>query len=250
MTLSSKVEMLCGLHAVIEVIRADRRRVHEIWVTRDRASEIRRVIGTRDIPVREVLSGEIARLVGPEHHQGVAARVDCFQYGSFDAMLQAALRDPLGAFIVILDQIQDPQNLGAILRTAHCCGVHGVILPKDNAASVNPTVCRTAAGATEYLSIVQVVNIAQTIKSLKTNNVWIVGAEGETAQSLYEYRFDGHHAIVLGAEGKGVRRLVREGCDALVAIPMQGKIDSYNVSVAGGMILGEVMRQRILKKTV
>lgn len=243
-------DLLCGQHAVIEAIRAGRRRVHEVLVTRERRDEIAAVMQSNDIPVHEVAAGALRQLTNVEKHQGIAARVDPFSYTPVEKLLADACRDPTGAFLVILDQVQDPQNVGSIIRTAHNCGVHGVILPKDNAASIGPTVCRAAAGATEYTPIAQVTNIVQVMKRLKLKNIWLIGGEGGLERGLYQYRFEGHHAILLGAEGKGIRRLVREECDALVSIPLQGHIGSYNVAAAAAIILGEVLRQRIVQKSL
>lgn len=242
-------DILFGHHAVVEALVGGLRPVHEIWATPERLKEIQSLL-KGDIVVHAVDVAGLRKIVPQLQHQGIAARVDPFRYSAYDVVIERALREPRGAFLVILDQIQDPHNLGALIRTAHCVGAHGLLLSKDRAASVTPAVCRAAAGATEHLPIVQVTNIVQTIKLLKSHYIWVVGAEGESSQSLYDYRFDGGHAIVLGAEGKGLRRLVREACDLLLAIPLQGRIGSYNVSVAGAMILGEVMRQRIPQKSV
>lgn len=242
-------EILCGVHAVVEALKAARRRVHEVWATRVRAAEARAAIGSARLPVHEVTAEMLAKVSGTGQHQGIAARVDPFPYTPLDALIRQATADPRGAFFVVLDQVQDPQNVGSVIRTALCAGAHGLILPKDNAASVTPTVCRAAAGATEYLPIGQVTNVVETIKSLKSQNIWIVGADGSAKQTIYEYRFDGGHAIVMGTEGKGLRRLVREHCDILLSIPIAGSISSYNVSAASAMILGEMMRQRLVGKT-
>lgn len=234
-------EILSGGHAVLECLRAGRRQVQEVWATADWAREL---AGLSVRGVRAGVAAELRRLTGTDRHQGIAARVGPYPYVPFDALLQDAARAAGGPLFLLLDQIQDPQNLGAILRTAEGMGVHGVLLPKDNAVGVTPTVVRASAGAAEHLQIALVTNLNRAIAELKARNIWVVGAAGEAPQSLYEYQFTGGHAVVLGAEGKGLRRLVRESCDALVHIPMAGRVASYNVSVAAALLLGEAVRQR------
>jgi len=148
-------------------------------------------------------------------------------------------------FIVILDGITDPHNLGSLIRTALLMGVDGIILPKDNSAVVGPTVVKVSAGSTEHLKIAQVTNITSTIRYLKDRDFWIAGAAAEGATSIYQHDFIGINvALVLGAEGAGIRRLVKENCDYMLSIPMEGHIASYNVAVAGALFMGEVARQR------
>lgn len=234
-------EILSGGHAVLECLRAGRRLVQEVWATEDWAPELAK-LSVRG--VRAGVAAELRRLTGTERHQGIAARVGPYPYVPFEALLQGAASNAAGPLFLLLDQIQDPQNLGAILRTAEGMGVHGVLLPKDNAVGVTPTVVRASAGAAEHLQMALVTNLNRAIAELKTRNIWVVGAAGEAPQSLYAYQFSGGHAVVLGAEGKGLRRLVRESCDTLVHIPMAGRVASYNVSVAAALLLGEAVRQR------
>lgn len=247
---SDMTEILCGIHAVIECLKAGRRNIHEVWVTEERLAQVSPLVRGEAPALHEVTAREIDRVAGSNaHHQGIAARADPFSYAPLADIVQRAVADPKGAFIILLDQIQDPQNLGAIIRTANGVGAHGVVITKDNAAAITPTVCQAAAGATEYLRIAQVTNLAETINQLKSHNIWVVGTEGGGSQTIYEYRFDGAHAIAFGAEGRGLRRLIRERCDILLAIPMQSRINSFNVSAAAAILMGEVMRQRIEGKT-
>lgn len=146
--------------------------------------------------------------------------------------------------MLILDSIEDPQNLGSLIRTANSAGVHGVIIPKDRASSVTPTVVKTSAGATEHTMISQVTNIAQTIEMLKKQGIWVIGIEGDAKQSIYKTDFNIDVAIVIGGEGKGIRRLVKEKCDFLASIPMNGQVSSLNAGVAGAIAMFEVLRQR------
>ncbi|MBI4367652.1 MAG: 23S rRNA (guanosine(2251)-2'-O)-methyltransferase RlmB [Deltaproteobacteria bacterium] len=242
-------EILSGQHAVLEVLRAGRRTVEELFALPDRVAEVRKILGGRKVKMHETTPAALLRLAGTDCHQGLAARVAPYPYVSLDQVLTKAMQGPRGGFLLLLDQVQDPQNFGAVVRTAHCAGVHGMIVPKDHSAPITGAVCRAAAGATEHMLIAQVTNLVQAINTLKSNNIWVVGAEGGAPQSLYEYAFDSHHAIVMGTEGKGLRRLVRESCDILLSIPMEGAIGSYNVSAAAAMILGEVLRQRLDQKS-
>ena len=244
-------EIIYGTNPVLEVMRAGKRRCHEVLVASGRRgrelSAIEEAASGSGVTLRRVARDEVAKLANTEKHQGVAARCDPFPYSTLEAIIDEALSDPRKGFIVVLDGVTDPQNLGSIARTAHLMGVHGIFLPRDNAASVNPTVVKSSAGATEHLPISQVTNVAQTLSYIKDRGFWVFGAAGETGESLYVHDFKGDNvAIVLGAEGGGMRRLVKERCDQLLSIPMEGKIGSYNVSVAGALFMGEVARQRWL----
>ncbi|MBI4238495.1 MAG: 23S rRNA (guanosine(2251)-2'-O)-methyltransferase RlmB [Deltaproteobacteria bacterium] len=234
-------DILSGGHAVLECLRARRRAVHEIWAT----AEWARALGElRAGPAKGAVAAELRRLAGTDRHQGIVARVGPYPYVTLEAILDYAAADATGPLLLLLDQIQDPQNLGAILRTAEGMGAHGVLLPKDNAVGVTPTVVRASAGAVEHLRIAQVTNLSRAIRELQSRNIWVVGAAAEGQQSVFDYQFAGGHALVLGAEGKGMRRLVRESCDTVVHIPMAGRVTSYNVSVAAALLLSEAVRQR------
>lgn len=245
-------EIICGVNAVFEVLRAEKRRVFEVLIAAGkRRSTVDRIVteaGRRSIPLTEVSRGRIQEISRIEKNQGVAAKTEPYRYSSVDDIARAACLE--NGFIVILDDILDPQNVGSLIRTAHLTGSSGMILPKDRAAAIGPAATRASAGATEYLPIARVTNLANTLKMLKDQGLWIVGAEGDSGEVLYEYDFSEHpHGIVLGGEGKGIRRLVRERCDNLLKIPMQGRIGSYNVSVAGAIFMGEVSRQCLAKKS-
>lgn len=245
----SPTEIICGLNAVREVLRAGTRRAYEVFIASGKSDAsveaITQEADARKVPVRSVPRQRIEELSRVEKHQGIAVRVDPFSYSSLKDIAKRACAENPPGFVVLLDEVIDPQNVGSLIRTAHLTGAAGFVVTKDRCAPIGPATTRAAAGATEYLSIAMVTNMSQALKDLKESGFWVVGAEGDTQAILYEYVFtDRPHAIVMGSEGRGIRRLVRENCDTLLAIPMYGKIGSYNVSVAGAVFMGEVMRQR------
>jgi 23S rRNA (guanosine2251-2'-O)-methyltransferase len=182
-----------------------------------------------------------------EQHQGVIARVKqgkVFTENDLDDIINKANAQGIPPFLLILDGVTDPHNLGACLRNADASGVQAIIVPKDNAARITPTVRKVAVGAVESVPLVQVTNLSRTMKQLQELGVWIIGTAGETDTCLYDVKLSGPMALVMGAEGKGMRRLTRENCDQLVKLPMAGKVSSLNVSVATGVCLFEIVRQR------
>ena len=247
----SSSEIIYGTNPVLEALRAGKRRCHQLFVSEGRReADVKAVEGEaarRRVPVKRVPREELTKLAETEKNQGVALRCDPFSYDGLEALVERALSDERKGFLVVLDGITDPQNLGSIVRTAHLMGVHGIILPRDNAAGVTPAVVKSSAGATEYLPIAQVTNIAETLRYIKERGFWVTGAAGESSDMIYLHDFKGYNvALVLGAEGSGIRRLVRERCDYLLSVPMEGAVGSYNVSVAGALFMGEVARQRWL----
>jgi 23S rRNA (guanosine2251-2'-O)-methyltransferase len=252
MNRTSNYDIICGVNSVLEALRAGKRRVFSVSIAEERTnpavSKIRELAAQKGVKVKDVTRQAIFELTRVETHQGVALEVEPYHYID-DVLELVGLAKKRGTppFIVILDQINDPHNLGAIIRTACLLGADGIVIPKDNSASVTPTVAKSASGAIEYLPIVKTANLNNAINTLKNNNIWVVGAEGEALKTIYEYDFTTGVAIVLGGEGKGLRRLVKEHCDELLKIPMVGKLDSFNVSVAGAIFMSEVMRQRLGK---
>lgn len=242
-------EIICGTHAVLEAIRAGRRRVFEVYVAAGKAEkmagQIEQEARNNKIPCKKVSGEDLFKLSRIEKNQGVAAKVEGYRYTPEDEVLGNIEGSP---FFLILDQVTDPQNLGSLLRTAHLCGVDAVFIPKDNAAGIGPAAARASAGAAEYLPIVQVINLVQLIKVLKEKEFWVAGADGDADQSLYDCDARGRMALVMGSEGKGMRPLVREHCDLILKIPMSGVIGSFNVSVAGAIFLSEFHRQRHIEK--
>lgn len=178
------------------------------------------------------------------HHQNVVAIVKGTPYADIQGILSRWRTEETKALFLILDGIQDPQNLGALVRTALGCGVHGMIIPKDRAVGITPVVVKSSAGATAHLPVARVVNIANTVDALKKEGIWVYGTSGEASELIYDLDLNIDLAIVIGAEGKGIRPLVKKKCDRLFSIPMKGPVSSFNASVSAGMILYEVMRQR------
>lgn len=241
----SDANLLAGTHSVIEALRAGRRKIDMILAHESAATaDVQSLARAANVQMRTVSDAELTRVCGHQRHQGLAARVGGYPYATWEEAWELAHADPKGALFLILDHIQDPQNFGAMIRTAHCAGVHAILVPKDRMSPVTATVVRASAGAAEHQRIVPVANLARVIEDLKAHHVWVVGADMH-GTSLYEYRFDGAHAIVMGAEGEGLRRLVRDSCDTILSIPMRGKIDSLNVSAAAAIIIGEAVRQRM-----
>lgn len=236
-------ELLFGVHPIREALRAGRRTVHELLVGNAGAAD--QVDPRRTVPRRVVSAQELSRLTDGGVHQQIAARAGPLPLLDLRELLDLAADDPQGPFLVVLDQVQDPHNVGAIARTALGCGAHGLVIPKDHACPLTGVVAKSSAGAIEWLPIAQVTNLASALKQLQDADVWVVGLAADATQSLYAYEFRGGHAIVMGAEGKGLRRLTSESCDTLIKIPMHGAVESLNVSVAAAMTLGEVMRQRM-----
>ncbi|MDD1631046.1 MAG: 23S rRNA (guanosine(2251)-2'-O)-methyltransferase RlmB, partial [Methylococcaceae bacterium] len=186
------------------------------------------------------------RLADNNNHQGIVIEVEMPGELSESDLKTAVENLSETALFLVLDNVQDPHNLGACLRTADATGVHGVIITKDNATGITPTVCKVASGAAETVPVYQVTNLSRTLRWLKGEGLWIMGAAGETAQTIYKSDFTVPMALVVGAEGKGLRRLTKEQCDVLVSVPMLGQVESLNLSVATGVLLYEAVRQRLL----
>ncbi len=240
-------DFIYGINAVQEWLSAGFPAEEMLVVQGDRSARVQLLLALakeRGLKSRSVPAEELTRLLGRVSHQSVAARVPPFPYSNLEDIFRraAARREP--PCMVLLDGVEDPRNLGAILRSAEGAGLHGVIIPKDRAAGVTPVALKTAAGAAAHLPVVRVTNIARTVKILKERGLWIGGASEEAPGDLYDADFSGPVALVLGGEGKGIRRLVRDECDFLVSIPMAGKISSLNVSVAAAILFFELRRQR------
>lgn len=196
------------------------------------------------VPVQQVSRQELDRMTERANHQGVAAEVSPYQYADFDALLADSSEQPDVLFLV-LDYLQDPQNLGTLIRSAEATGVTALVIPDRRAASVTPAVRNASSGAVEHLAIAQVVNLPRTLEDMKQLGIWVAGLEDEPNAQLYDQAdFSGRLALVVGAEGSGLGRLVREKCDYFVKLPMLGKIASLNAAVAGSIALYEILRQR------
>ncbi len=241
-------DKLFGVNTVVEALKSGRP-IQRLLIAGQRKMdrdmlEIVRLAKVKGIEVRittrEVLNREIPNVL----HQGVVALASARQYAVLDDILKIPAQKGQPALFLILDGIEDPRNLGAILRSAEAAGVHGVIIPERRAAGLTETVAKAAAGALEYVPVAKVVNIVNTVEEVKRNGVWVTGAEAGGETLYWDMDFVRPTALVLGGEDKGVRRLVKEHCDSLVSLPLKGQISSLNVSVAAGALLYEVLRQR------
>lgn len=242
-------EFIYGMNPVQEALRG-KRRAFELFVARDahdrRTGKLLELAAEKGVPVRPRGKEDLARLCGTPHHQGVVLRLEGFPYGELEELVAACAGSP-DALLLVLDSIQDPHNLGALIRSAACAGARGVVIPKDRAAGVTAVVEKASAGAVETIPVVQVTNLAQALERLKEEGFWIFGAAGDASASLYGQDLTGRTVLVIGAEGEGIRPNVRKHCDHLLAIPLQGGVASLNASVAGGVILFEAVRQRLAR---
>lgn len=236
-----------GRNAVIELLESGRD-INKIFVSNgEKNGSINKILAMakeKRVIVTEVNRKKLEEMATSDNHQGVIAIVPPFEYCDIDDILNYAKSKNEDPFILILDGIEDPHNLGAIIRTAETAGVHGVIIPKRRAAGVNSTVAKVAAGAVEHMNIARVNNINEAIRYLKENDVWICGTDMDTKTYYYDQDLTGSIAIVIGSEGFGMGKLVKENCDFLVKIPMKGKITSLNASVSAGIVIYEAVRQR------
>jgi 23S rRNA (guanosine2251-2'-O)-methyltransferase len=246
------VHLIYGINSVAEALKARGRAFEFVCVAKERhdlrlqriIEECRRI----GLPVRFVSRAELDRMAGAVAHQGVVAVSSAKQYSDLDDLITA--KRGVYSLVLVLDGIEDPHNLGAIIRTADAAGVDGLIIPERRAAGVSGTVTKVSAGATAHLPIAKVTNIARTLEDLKAQNIWTVGLDERAPQTYDSLDYNMNCALVLGAEGKGVHDLVRKKCDFLVSIPMLGKVPSLNVSVAAGVVLYEIVRQRRSKGAV
>ena len=241
------VDQIEGRNAVLELLESGRD-INKIYVSEgEKYGSINKIIAKakeRKIIINEISRAKLNQMAQTENNQGVIAVVPPFNYCEVEDILEEAKRKNTKPFILILDGIEDPHNLGSIIRTAETASVDGIIIPKRRAAGVNSTVAKVSAGAVEYMKIARVNNITDTINYLKENDVWICGTDMNTDKYYYDEDFTGGIAIVIGSEGFGISRLVKENCDFLVKIPMKGKITSLNASVSAGIIMYEVVKQR------
>lgn len=245
--------IIYGKNPVKEALYQSLSKIEEILISEDgekeRVYEILKLAREKKVKVSFLSREALSRISGTSHHQGVVARVSEFEYKDVDQIQRYAKEKGEKLFLIILDHIEDPQNLGAIIRTVNVLGAHGVVIPKDRAATVTSSVIKASAGAAGFVRIARVVNLATTIRNLKKGGVWIVGADPSASKLVFEEGLGGLDlALVIGGEGKGVKRLVREECDFLVRIPGVGEVSSLNASVAAGIMIYEVMRQRRMKQ--
>jgi len=238
-----------GINAVAEALKARGRAFQWVGVAKERHDlRLQRVVEEcrrQGVAVRFLSRAELEDMAGNNAHQGVVAVTSAKQYSGLDDVVDG--KRGHYSLVVVLDGVEDPHNLGAVLRTADAAGADGVVIPERRAAGVTAIVTKTSAGASEHLPIARVTNVSRTLEELKAKNLWIVGLDERGRESYDSLDYNMDCAIVLGAEGKGVHELVRRKCDHLVSIPMLGKVSSLNVSVAAGVVLYEIVRQRRTK---
>lgn len=242
----SRLDQIEGRHPVLEAIRAGRR-VRKLFLfegARGSALEVEQAARRAGIPVVSATRAELDAMVHGRVHQGVVALAEPRTYQSVEDILTLAGRRGEAPFLVLLDGVEDPRNLGSIIRTSAAAGVHGLIIPSRRSADLTPAAVKTSAGAADHLAIARVVNLARTLDDLKERGLWIVGADAEAAEAHTQLDLNGPLALVIGGEHQGLRRLVREKCDFLARIPMAGPLNSLNASVAAAILIFEAVRQR------
>ena len=243
-----KATKLYGLHSVQAALDYSPHKINQAWIDNQRQDKrlTQAIDALLDLGIEpeKVDRKKLDKLSDGSNHQGIIIEVDLPAVLSEHDLQSAVENLEVPALFLILDNVQDPHNLGACLRTADATGVHGIIITKDNAVGITPTVCKVASGAAETVPVYQVTNLARTLRWLKDHGVWLMGAAGEATQTAYQTDLTGSIGLVLGAEGKGLRRLTKEECDFLIKLPMIGQVESLNLSVAAGVLLYEVVRQR------
>jgi len=243
-----KTEIIYGIHPVFEAMQAKRRTFHELFIAKDKAKQriepIVKFAQSAGIQVSYLARQKLQSLTGIDTHQGVAAKVSPYPTLDLSDLISANTSATPYNFFLMIDNIVDPHNLGALLRTALCATLSGVIIPKDRSAEPSPTVSKSSAGALEHIRLATVVNMVNSIKELQKNNIWIIGLDKDGERSIYENDFTGNIALVVGGEESGIRPLVKKNCDFLSFIPQNGPVSSLNASVAGAIAMYEAYRQR------
>lgn len=240
-------DLIFGRNSVIELIKAGRSVNKIFFAEGNQDGSIKKIISlAKDagIVFEFVNRAKLDKICGGGRHQGVAAMAAAVKYSTVEEILKFAEEKKEFPFLILLDELEDPHNFGAILRTADAVGVHGVIIPKRRSVQLNSTVAKTSAGAVEYVKVAQVTNISQTLKKFREMNLKIVGADMDAEKNFFETDLSGGIVLIIGSEGKGMRRLTKENCDLLVKIPMKGKINSLNASVAAAVLMYEIFNQR------
>ncbi len=242
-------EMIYGIHPVREALAVRGQRFQEIWLSRSGQSRaVKKTLAEARALGIKVRFHDRARLdarAGTTRHQGILAFLSAYSYTDVETILAIALEEA-PALILVLDGIQDPQNLGDLIRTSYVCGAHGVVIPKDRAAPLTAAVHKGSAGALEHSKVARVTNLKQTLEVFKKENLWVVGLTMEAEQPIYELDLCQPIALVVGGEARGIRPAVKQSCDLIAAIPQKGGFDSLNAATAGGMALYEAVRQRLM----
>jgi 23S rRNA (guanosine2251-2'-O)-methyltransferase len=244
-------DKVIGRNSVLELLKS-RKDINKLYIQKgERHGSITEIIAKakeNKVIIQEVEKFKLDEMAEGVNHQGAIAIVPPFEYASVDDILDYAKSKNEDPFIIMLDGIEDVHNLGSIIRTAECAGAHGIIIPKRRAAQVNATVYKTSAGAANYVKVARVNNLNDTIKYLKEQDVWIYGTDMEGTINYYEQNYSGGVCLVIGSEGFGMDRLVKENCDFLLKIPMRGKINSLNASVSAGIVMYEIYKNKFMKK--
>lgn len=242
-------DIVIGRNAVIEALKNDSRTIETLYISNNKLEgSINTIVGMakeKKIIIKEVDKRKLDSMCDGETHQGVIAKVTPFKYCEVSDILDLARERGEAPFIVILDEVEDPHNLGSIARTAELFGVHGIIIPKRRSASVTATVYKSSVGAIEHVKVAKVTNLNATIDSLKEEGIWVYGADIRAEEYSYEVDYSGPCALIIGNEGRGISKLTVQKCDKLIKIPMVGKINSLNASVAGGIMMYEVLKGRL-----
>ena len=239
---------ICGIHPVRELLAGSPGKIEILLLKKDpkgkALKELEALAAEAHVEVRNVDGGELSRIRPDARHQGAIARVADFSYADFDAWLSTLSRGNPPPDVLVLDRVQDPQNLGALMRSAETFALGGIVIPRNRSVPVTDAVVRASAGASELVPVCRVVNLVRALDSLKKAGYWIIGSDPEAATSLFDADLTGLCAFVLGGESEGMRRLVRSRCDLIVSLPRLGRIASLNVSVAGGILMAEAARQK------
>lgn len=242
-------DIVIGRNAVIEALKNDSRTIETLYISNNKLEgSIKTIVGIakeKKILIKEVDKRKLDGMCEGEAHQGVIAKVTPFKYSEVSDILDLAKERGEAPFIVILDEVEDPHNLGSIARTAELFGVHGIIIPKRRSASVTATVYKSSVGAIEHVKVAKVTNLNATIDALKEEGIWVYGADIRAEEYSYQVDYSGPCALIIGNEGRGISKLTVQKCDKLIKIPMVGKINSLNASVAGGIMMYEVLKGRL-----
>ena len=241
--------IIYGKNPIIELLSNPSSEIEELYISRNdkssEASEILKTARSRGIKTSSLTKENLSELCDTHSHQGIAARIKDYEYHNLADIVSRTKEKGEDLLLIILDHLEDPQNLGAIIRTADVLGANGVVIPKDRAASVTPSVVKASSGAVSYMPVSRVVNLAKVIRDLKKEGVWIVGADSSSSTTVQQEDFKNLDiALVIGNEGKGVAQNIKSECDFLVSIPQSGKVSSLNASVAAGILVYEIIRQR------
>lgn len=247
-------EVIYGFHPVFEALRAGRRTFYRVFFSPTAASsrrleKLRQTAASRSISIENTSAAMLERLAQTAHHQGVVAKVSPFPLTALAEVLTSAPAGADGRFLIVVDNLTDTRNLGAIIRSALAVDVDAILLPKDRSAGPTPAVSKTSAGALEHACLARVTNLVATMRQLREHGCWLYGLESSAERSVYETDLTGAVALIIGGEEKGIRSLVKKNCDLLLSIPQSGRVESLNASVAAAIVMYEVYRQRLMKNT-